>query len=77
MDKIEKLKAYIFLYTNDEEGNEPLAIIYNYDFPQVGEDISLYKDGSFSFYKVIKRLYGINVDNESAVWNIYVIKKED
>ena len=72
-----KQKAYIFLYSRNEDGKDPLAIIYAYDFPQVGEDISLYKDEEFRFYKVIKRIYGINFNSESAVWNIYVIKKED
>ena len=75
MEQFEKQKAYLFLYSNDEEGKEPLATIFNYDFPQVGEDVSIFKDGEFKFYKVIKRLYGINFNAESSVWNIYVIKK--
>lgn len=77
MEKFEKQKAYFFLYSKGEEGQEPIAVIYNYDFPQIGEDVSLFKDGSFSFYTVVKRLYGINFENESSVWNIYVIKKEE
>jgi len=74
---MEKQKAYIYLYSNDEDGKEPIAIIYGYDFPLVGEDISIFKDESFLFYKVVKRLYGINFETQSSVWNIYVIKKED
>lgn len=76
MDELKKQKAYIFLYSKGKEGQDPLAIIYAYDFPQVGEDISIW-DNEFRFYTVVKRLYGINKPNESAVWNIYVIKKED
>lgn len=76
---MEKQKAYIYLYSNDEDGKEPIAIIYGYDFPLVGEDISIFdsEKNEFNFYKVAKRIYGINKINESSVWNIYVIKKED
>ena len=74
-----KQKAYIYLYSKGEDGKEPIVIFYANDFPQVGEDISIW-DGDkneFKFYVVVKRLYGINKQGESSVWNIYVVNKED
>lgn len=74
-----KQKAYLYLYSNDEDGQEPIAIFYANDFPNIGEDISLFdgENNEFKFYHVVKRIYGINKLSESSVWNIYVVNKED
>ena len=69
-------KCYIWL--NDETVTEPLAIVYGCYFPVINEKIILWDETElFQNYKVAKRIFGINKENQSIVLNIYVEKIED
>ena len=69
-------KCYIWL--NDETVTEPLAIVYGCYFPVINEKIILWDETElFQNYKVVRRIFGINKENQSIVLNIYVEKIED
>ena len=69
-------KCYIWL--NDETVSVPLAIVYGCYFPVINETIVLWDEKElFQNYKVVRRIFGINKENQSIVLNIYVEKLED
>ena len=69
-------KCYVWL--NDETVTEPLAVLYGCYFPVINETIVIWDEKElFQNYKVVKRIFGINKENQSIVLNIYVEKIED
>ena len=66
-------KCYIWL--NDIDTKDPLAVVNGCYFPVINERIIIWDEvNSFQNYKVIDRIYGINKESESIVLNIYVEK---
>lgn len=63
-----KTKTYIY----DIDNELLIATCYTTEVPKIDEDIILHREDIFEKYKVTKRILGVNGDNGSTVWNIYV-----
>ena len=67
-----------YVWVNDETITEPLAVLYGCYFPVINETIVIWDENElFQNYKVVRRIFGINKENQSIVLNIYVEKIED
>lgn len=72
-------RCNIWQSDNGEGGDadEPLAIIYVSDVPSEGETVFICLDEleDNREYRVVKRIFGINVPHHSGCWNLYVEPK--
>lgn len=72
-------RCYVWQSNNGEgdDADEPLAIIYVSDVPCEGETVFVCldeRDGNRE-YRVVHRIFGINVPHHSGCWNLYVEPK--
>ena len=66
-------KCYVWL--NDKNATEPLAIINGCYFPIINEQLIIWdSQEQFKRYKCVNRIFGINKDSNTIVLNIYVEK---
>lgn len=66
-------KCYVWL--NDENVTEPLAIVNGCYFPVINEQIILWDSKElFQKYKCVNRIFGMNKESQTIVLNIYVEK---
>ena len=59
---------------NAAEGKQkdPIIDVWTTSVPEPGEQIIIWQDESFHHYEVVRRIYGINAEDRTACWNIYV-----
>jgi hypothetical protein len=73
MTRLTEIQLRCYLYDLDG-GDEPFATIYTINVPEQGEQLSIWNKGDFEYYVVETRVYGINMPEERAVWNLYLRK---
>ena len=64
-----------YVWLNDENEKEPLAIVNGCYFPAINEQIILWDSiNQFQKYKCVNRIFGMNKESSTIVLNIYVEK---
>ena len=63
-------KQHVYIFIDDE--GDLITDIWTVGVPSVGDRIVLWNNGEFYYYEVTKRLYCVNVQEQSSTWHIYV-----
>lgn len=62
-----------YIWVNDPNTKEPLAILYGSTFPVINEKIVIFNGESEQYYTVVNRIFGINKLSTIIVLNLYVL----
>ena len=62
---------HVYVFMNDEEGGQ-IADLWTTSVPDIGEEIIIWKEGVFHYYRLRNRIYGANAEEKVGVWNLYV-----
>lgn len=67
-------QQHVYVWDANKEKEEYAIIdVWTTSVPDVGEQIIIWQDETFHHYEVVKRIYGINAEDRTACWNIYVL----
>lgn len=67
-------QQHVYVWDANKEKEEHAIIdVWTTSVPEKGEQIIIWQDETFHHYEVVRRIYGINAEDRTACWNIYVL----